>query len=359
MQEIIDLTKELIRFKTTHDNPGEIKRCVEFVQSYCHREGLQAQRFDYDGIPSLAVLPQNDFAPVLLMSHLDVVAAADELFEPRIERGRLYGRGSYDDKYAVALSLVLLKHYLKGLQQQQKGQSQLPFGALFTCDEEMGGHNGAGKIFNRIKTDFGIALDGGDLDRVVVKAKGILRLKLVARGRSAHGSRPWLGDNAVDRLIDDYQRLKLFFNGTDPEHWHATLNLGRIRAGQSINQVPDLAEAHFDIRYTEAEDVKSLVAEMSAAVNGELQVEAMEPLFSGGTSTVLNRILKLDPAITTGAEHGATDARFLSRFGMDGVVWGASGNLSQHSQEEHVVIDSVYRLYERLDSFFRNAPSSS
>ena len=105
MQEIIDLTKELICFKTTHDNPGEIKRCVGFVQSYCDRAGLKTQRFEHGGIPSLAVLPQNDCAPVLLMSHMDVVAAADSLFEPRIQEGCLFGRGG--DNGSVWLAPLL------------------------------------------------------------------------------------------------------------------------------------------------------------------------------------------------------------------------------------------------------------
>ena len=53
----------------------------------------------------------------------------------------------------------------------------------------------------------------------------------------------------------------------------------------------------------------------------------------------------------TGIAHGASDARFLSQFNIPGIVWGANGNSSQHSTEEHVEIQSLSRLYDLLDRF--------
>jgi len=60
-------------------------------------------------------------------------------------------------------------------------------------DEEIGGHDGAQAALAQLKADFAIALDGGNLRKIVVKEKGILRLKLISRGKTAHGARPWLG----------------------------------------------------------------------------------------------------------------------------------------------------------------------
>ena len=52
-----------------------------------------------------------------------------------------------------------------------------------------------------------------------------------------------------------------------------------------------------------------------------------------------------------GFEHGASDARFLAEHGIKGAVWGADGDQSQHSPEEHVNIQSLDRLYGILDRF--------
>jgi len=56
-----------------------------------------------------------------------------------------------------------------------------------------------------------------------------------------------------------------------------------------------------------------------------------------------------DPAI--GCEHGASDARFLSAFGIPGIVWGADGDNSAHAVDEHVNIDSLLALHKILDDF--------
>ena len=351
MEELIRLTSDLIRFKTTHNHPEEIQRCTEFIQTYLDDHGIEYRRLDHNNVPSILVAPEHRSIPVLLMSHIDVVDGPDELFEPRVTAGKLYGRGSIDDKYAAALSLVLLKETWIRIRQQGGSQEDLPFGVLITGDEEVGGANGARHALSRMKTEFCIALDGGNLDKIVVKEKGIMHLKLIARGKSAHGARPWLGENAIENLIADYQILRSFFQESAPDHWHRSLNFSRIRAGTSINQVPDRAEAVFDIRYTENDDVDKLVEQIRSAIRGQLQVEKKEPLFQSGQSPYLDRLLAMRPQTVTGFEHGASDARFLSQYGMNGIVWGAEGEMSQHTADEHLVIASAIELYDVLDRF--------
>ena len=197
MDEIVRLTKDLIRFKSTYDNPEEINRCANFIEDYLKKHGIGYRRLNYENIPSVLVAPQGKSVPVILMSHIDVVEAPEELFEPYEKDGMLYGRGSLDDKYAVALSLVLLKENLHRLQKQGGGQNDLPFGILITGDEEVGGANGALKALTRVEADFCIALDGGGVETIIIKEKGIVHLKLISRGESAHAARPWLGTNSA------------------------------------------------------------------------------------------------------------------------------------------------------------------
>jgi succinyl-diaminopimelate desuccinylase len=265
----------------------------------------------------------------------------------------LYGRGSIDDKYAVALSLVLLNAFVEKQRQRGGGQADVPFGILITADEEIGGRHGARAALKRLRTDFCVALDGGNLKKIVVKEKGIMHLRLIARGTAAHAARPWLGENAIEKLIDDYRRIKPFFEETAPDHWHRTCNFSRFQAGNSTNQVPDRAEAFFDIRYTENDDMDGLVEQMQLAVEGELIVEKKEPLFSGGRSAYLDLLLQVCPETAVGSEHGASDARHLSEHGIPGIVWGAEGEMSQHTADEHILIDSIEALYDRLCKFMQ------
>lgn len=352
IDDIILLTEKLIRFPSMHANPKEILRCADFIEEYFNEIGVACLRLDHGGVPSVAVLPEVGFAKILLMSHIDVVDAPEDLFSPLIRDGKLYGRGSLDDKYAVALSMVLVKTHLDRLRENGRDIADLPFGILITGDEEVGGRGGAKQALKEIRTEFCIALDGGTVDKIVVKEKGILQLKLISTGRAAHGSRPWLGENAIEKLIDDVGRIKAFFSDTVPDTWQKTINFSMVQAGKSFNQVPDRAEAVFDIRYTDGEDPRELVHRIEEKVQGELVVKALEPIFFGGDSPYLDLLLEVSPESRTGFEHGASDARFLSDYGIPGVVWGADGDRSAHAVDEHVDIDSIARLANILTAFF-------
>ncbi len=351
MDEVIQLTQDLIRFKSMNSRPGEINRCADFIESYFKKHTIAYRRMDYNGTPSLLAIPDNNRIPVLLMSHIDVVDGPETVFNPYIKDGKLFGRGSIDDKYAAALSMVLFKTFLSRHRKNGMDQKDMPFGILITGDEEVGGYNGAKLIFNQIKPDFCIALDGGIVTKVVTREKGLLTLKLMAKGKAAHGARPWLGENAIENLFADYQILKRFFKETADGNWHRTINFSFIKAGKSFNQVPDYAEAIFDIRYTENDDIDGLYEKMSRAVKSELVIERREPMFHGGESTYLDLLLDLSDEIHVGFEHGASDARFLSDHGIKGIVWGANGDSSAHTLDEHINIDSLLKLYGLLESY--------
>jgi len=344
IDEIVSVTEALIRYRTTHRHPDQIQSCAAFIERWLTERGIDCRRIDQAGTPSVVALPPSGRSPVLLMSHIDVVEGAEALFAPRVENGRIYGRGSLDDKYAAALSMVLMgDRHRRG----KKGS----LGILVTGDEETGGFNGARHALKDIRADFCIALDGGSVEKIVVREKGVLKLRLVARGKAAHGSRPWLGENAIESLMADYARIRAVFGENRPEAWHRTLNFSQVAGGESFNQVPDRAEAVFDIRYTEADDPDELATRLQKAASGNIIVEAKEPLFFGGTSPYLQRLLSAAEGTVTGFEHGASDARFLSDFGIDGIVWGADGDKSAHAADEHVDIDSIARLAEHLSAF--------
>jgi succinyl-diaminopimelate desuccinylase len=114
--------------------------------------------------------------------------------------------------------------------------------------------------------------------------------------------------------------------------------------------VPGKATAVLDIRYTENDSPDAIVADIRKTVHSKVHVRVKEPLFIGGTSAYLD-LLVSQPGATVGSEHGASDARFLSNRGIAGAVWGADGEMSQHTTEEHVVISSIGRVYACLENY--------
>ncbi len=351
MGEVISLLKELMRFKTIASRPDELNRCADFIETFLTSLGVSYKRIDNNAIPSILVTPKPGVAPVLLMAHFDVVDGPDTMFEPVERDGKLYGRGSVDDKYAVALSLVLLKQWMAKLGKNDLGQESLPFGILLTGDEETGGYDGARHTLKSVQADFAIALDGGEPEKIITKEKGILDLKLTAQGKAAHGAKPWLGINAIDILVDDLQRVRALFTEDAPGHWHKTLNTGIIQGGKSVNQVCETAHAVLDIRYTENDDPDAILAEIDRITTSTVTIEEKEPLFRGEDSPYLQTLLSLAPGAVTGYEHGASDARFLSDHGIPGIIWGPHGIMTAHAEDEHVDIESMLRVMDILDRF--------
>jgi succinyl-diaminopimelate desuccinylase len=351
MKEIVELTKDLIRFKSTQSRPEEIDKCVVHIENFLKQHQISYERLEQGNTPSILVMPENGYVSLLLMSHIDVVDGPDSVFEPCIENGKLFGRGSIDDKYGAALSLVMLKNQILELKKEGRRQHDLKLGVLITGDEEIGGHTGAEPALSKINPDFCIALDGGRVDKIVVKEKGLFTLKLTTKGQAVHGSRPWLGENAILNLIDDFDKLKPFFEKESSDHWHKTISFNIIRAGNAFNQVPDTAEAVFDIRFTEDDDLDALYMSMKNAVGGDLQIIRKEPMFFSGQSPYLKMLLEASPNSRFGFAHGASDARFLPDRGIPGVVWGADGDNSAHSTDEHINIPSIRDLYERISAF--------
>jgi succinyl-diaminopimelate desuccinylase len=353
MIEIIDLIKDLVQFKTMHSRSDEIHRCAAFIEHYLNTLDVTYRRVDFHGSPAIMVLPQHGIAPLLLMSHIDVVDAPDKLFRPVIQDGKLYGRGCFDDKYAVALSLVLLKNNLHQIRKQGRGQRELPFGILITSDEEIGGFNGAKKTLVDIQTDFCIVLDGGSIEKIVVKEKGVIRLKLMCRVKVNFDNKPWHGKNALEKLMDDINTWEIYFVKSAPDNPHRAITCNHIHSEKSRHGVPVFAEACLEIRYMETDDLEKMFNAMQKELHSDIVIEDVEPLFSAGESEHLKILLEISKKTRIGFEDGANDSRFLSQFGIKGIVWGADGNRSQHTLNEHVDIESVYELYELLDAFIK------
>ncbi|SKA79082.1 M20 family metallopeptidase [Desulfobaculum bizertense] len=353
-RRVLDLTQELMRFPSTASNPDAINACKEFICSHLHGMGVEPECFTFNGTPSIAVLPKHGYAPVLLMAHFDVVDAdSEEQFTPQIKDGALYGRGSIDDKYAVAMSLVLFEEHLKSVVADGGSISDMKFGLLLTGDEEEGGHNGAGKVLARISTDFCIALDGGAPESIITKEKGFIRLKITASGKAAHGARPWMGQSAFDVLVKDYEAIKELFPQSDPDHWERTMNLGIVHAGGgSANRVPGSAEGVFDIRYTEKDNPDELLDAIQKKISSSVEILEKEPLFFSGKCGYMDLLLATaGESVSTGFAHGASDARFLTRDGIPAVVWGAEGEASQHGANEHIMLDSLEALTNTMNDY--------
>lgn len=365
LDELVDFTSELIRCRSTASRPDEISRCAGILAAWMDKHNIAHRRLEQNGVPSLIVSGSDMSAPVTVLCHFDVVEGSDAAFTPAQRDGRLYGRGSSDDKYACALSLMVYRDHLNELRKTGKDQSAMPFMLALTGDEEIGGKNGALFIAPQVRTEFCMALDSGPHQVLTVKQKGFLRLCLTCTGKAAHGAYPWRGNNAALALSRDCLALEQFFaaqSGQTPQdakdHWHPTCTVATLQAGRSANQVPDKAEAQLDVRYTENDDPDALIRAMQAVVSGSLTETQDRGLpVTAGESPWLARLLRHMPGVTLGHAHGACDTRHFSPLGIPCVAWGADSEESQHMEEEHLVLESARIVHASLDAFLREIRS--
>ncbi|MCW7754675.1 M20/M25/M40 family metallo-hydrolase [Desulfobotulus sp. H1] len=352
MQNLVSFLLELMTFRTLAQNPEAIRHCTAHIQRNLTAHGVPHEILSVQQCPSILVCPQPRRAPILLISHMDVVDGPDHLFSPRVQDGRIWGRGAVDDKYAIALSLALFYRNLSRLRERGHGVEAMNFGLLITSDEESGGEKGTGTILPLLNCHFAIVLDGGSPEQIITCQKGILHLRITAKGKSAHAARPWLGRNAIENLMEDLSRLQGFFSGKKQELWEKTLNISRIEGGSAINQVPDSASAFLDIRFTEKDDPAEILQMIQKSLkHSSLSEQTHDPVFTAGSSPYLDLLKQAAPWAGEAREHGASDAHFLSARGIPGVVWGADGEMSQHSDSERVRIDSIEALDSGLQSF--------
>ncbi len=354
-KEIVDLAKSLVSFKTTENNLFEMDRCMDFIKSYFSGCNVVVRKFVCNKKPSLIVTMSDTKQPELfLLGHIDVVPADDSDFVPKIKKGKLFGRGSSDNKASVAIIMRLMKE----LSMQASRPS---VGLMITSDEEVGGENGASFLLKEgFRSKFVIVPDGGRIDEIVIKEKGFIRLRVSAKGRAAHSAYLWEGENAIEKLIDAYRQIKRIFPNASAGSWKPTLNLGRISGGNAVNVVPSYAEMELDIRYTEHDSREGLLRKIRKIRDVSVEVGEQADVFETGAENRYVAALRacaqaqLKRKVDFSAEHGASDIRFFGRYKIPGVLIMPEG-CNAHAANEYVSIESTQEFYGILKDFVNSA----
>jgi succinyl-diaminopimelate desuccinylase len=354
--ELVALAEQLIGFETV--DPGSISEAAGFVQGWLEARGIEVERDEVRGLPVVKAEVGPEEAPtVVLHGHLDVVPGLPGQFEPRLEGDRLYGRGAYDMKGALAAMLVAA-----AAMRDQDGV-RVRLGIVGDEESEEEAERGSDHLVDSGFTgDFAITGEPTDL-HIGIEAKGVLALRLEVGGTAAHGATPWLGDNAVLNAIDVFRSIESlpFARHSSELFDRPSINLGRIWGGDALNKVPDRCVIDVDIRYLPDQDPAAVLAEVRALPG----IEA-SPLFTRPPATVdRNSPFVLGLRESAAAHHdgepmsvgrdGASDAVSFLRVGVPAVEFGPVG-AGHHGPEEWVSVSSLETYRQALDSFLRAIP---
>jgi len=203
-----------------------------------------------------------------------------------------------------------------------------------------------------LRGDFVVCGEPTDL-QVGVQAKGVLILRIEVRGTAAHGSTPWLGENAVLGAVELFHRIGELPFARESASLFArpSINLGRIQGGDAVNKVPDCCVMDIDIRYLPGQrheevlrQVRSIAADAAVSVLIE-RPPAIVPPDHPYVLTLLETVGRHEPSAASVGRDGASDAVAFLGVGVPAVEFGPRG-AGHHGPDEHVEIGSL-GLYRR------------
>ncbi|WP_217915285.1 M20 family metallopeptidase [Miltoncostaea marina] len=354
MDEVL-LAERLIAYDTSRRSG--IGQATDFVAGWLEARGASVERRENGGRRSLAARVGAGPLRLIFHAHIDVVPGHPEQFVPRVEGGRLYGRGAYDMKAALGAMMLAVADLA----------SEPLDGALVELvvvpDEERSepGENCTQMMVrDGLRADFVVCGEPTDMD-VGVQAKGVLMLRVDVPGTAAHGATPWLGDNAVLRAVDLFRGIGdlPFAAESAPLFERPSLNLGLIQGGDAVNKVPDHCRMHVDVRYLPTQSPDEVLAQVrSLDPLADVQVVLERPPADVSPDHPLVRALlgaagRHEPSAASVGRDGASDAVAFIEVGVPAVEFGPRG-AGHHGPEEYVEIASLPRYRRALVEFARS-----
>jgi succinyl-diaminopimelate desuccinylase len=351
------LAERLITYDTS--TTEGLRAAAGFVKGWLESRGLRVDDREYDGMPVLlAEAGPVDAPTVIWHGHLDVVPAREAQFDPRVEGDRLIGRGAYDMKGALAAMMCALKDVA----------DQDRIRVRFVCVPDEEAEDVTKRSTNELvkaglRADFALTGEPTDL-HIGVQAKGVLAVRVAVSGTAAHGSTPWLGDNAILKAHDAFRRIETlpFSRESSDLFDRPSINLARMVGGDAFNKVPDLCTMDVDIRFLPTQDPGDILSQIRAI--GDLEVVKT---FIRGPAIVSRRnpyVLALRDAVGRSIEgdalsigrDGASDANSFLDVGIPAVEFGPIGG-GHHGPHEWVSVSSLARYRRALGDFVRHLPA--
>jgi succinyl-diaminopimelate desuccinylase len=381
--DVVDLARDLVAVDTANP-PGRTDEAVALVEEYLEPLGVETERFAVDPAkPNLLVsVPGTGDRTLLYNGHLDTVPFDAEAWthDPLGERvdDRLYGRGATDMKGAVAAMLTAVRALV-----ETDTEPPVDLLVALVADEEVGGDAGLSALLSADRLAADACLIGeptceAGRHSVAVADRGSIWLTLTASGDAAHGSRPALGENAIDRLYSAVETLRERVGSReldiDPEiepilsesveyygptmgeetasdlFRYPSLNLGVLEGGEAINSVPQSARAEIDIRLSPGVPTPDVLAGIRACVADCPGVSIADVSWSVGTAepvgSPLVEAVASTAADTTGTRifrrsaTGGGDAKTLRNRGIPTVEF-ALGTDTVHAVDEYTTVDAL------------------
>lgn len=353
----IQLAK-LVSLPTISDDIVANDQALDYIENYLRQRGMHCHREHFNDHGTLVACTRQDNSKnprLMLAAHVDVMAGSEELFTLRTEGDKLIGRGVYDMKFAIA-------GYMQLVDELQDNLDQYDFAIVITSDEEYGTRNNINGTLELVKAGYTADIcvlpdstaPGWEIEKL---AKGVWRFDLVAKGRTAHGSRPWEGESASFKLIHALHEIRALFAGHGQST--STLNIGFIHGGQTYNQIPELMTAAIEIRHISEDDYKTLKAKIDSICQKHDLTTVLRTLYQPNVTDITQPLFQsyMDSVeLITGRRPqgliscGQSDAKHLAKVGVPSILSCPEGG-GHHSEHEWISRKSFLQFVPILRNY--------
>jgi tripeptide aminopeptidase len=206
--------------------------------------------------------------PVLISAHLDTIFPAETPCEVRQQGDRIVAPGIADNARGLAALVAIARALVRS-----GARTRRPIVFAATVGEEgVGDLRGVKHLFRegspwREAAAF-VALDGTGRRRIVHKAIGARRLRVVVSGPGGHSWADWGRANPIHALGEAIAQLIAVVQA---DHAPAALTVGRIGGGTSVNAIPDQAWLELDLRSEDADALSRLEVRARAVIEGTVR----------------------------------------------------------------------------------------
>lgn len=346
-----ELLKELILIDSSTMEGAN--QAVEFCRQWLIEHELKPSLIENNGYKMLVCEIGEGDKTIVFNGHVDVVSGKKAQFIPVEKDGKIYARGAADMKAGVAAMMVAMKE----LRDQKPG---VKIQLQIVSDEEIGGMNCTGYLVeNGYRGDFVISSEPTQLG-IALQAKGVLRLEVEVSGKSAHGSRPWEGENAIVKAYRIYEKLlELPFTKESSEFYQSpSINLAIISGGEVFNKVPDRCLMSLDIRYLPGQDPDTIVQQIESISDGKITIglkgipvaTKQDDPFITQLKPILEKHISGEAVIF--GQHGAADTQYFAAHGIPAIEFGPSG-ANWHGDDEYVVLESLEKYKDILIDYVK------
>jgi len=352
---VIRLTRKLISINSENP-PGNEYEIARFVKRLLKEFGFSSEIIEFSSKRSnlvCRVKSKYSREKILLTPHLDTVPSGGgwkfNPFSGKIHKSKIYGRGASDCKGNLAVCMEVLSE----LKEEKQKLDNLDIIFAASADEEAGSGFGLKPLLERLgRLDYAVVLDGDEFE-VIYGQKGLLHLRVIVKGKKAHGAFPERGINAIEKALEIIKGITLWVNEKNQEDKTAgfTLNIGKISGGERVNVVADNCSFDADIRFARVQDKRKLLDSIKKIArfrtkNFSLSVLAFQNPVSMDRNSLLFKILKSSLArnkcrVRMKFCRGATVLNFLERKGIPSCVFGAGSKGQAHTSNEYAEIKKL------------------